>query len=175
MKKIITLSAILSAALAVNAQASTGVITFNGELTASTCNVVVDGQSNDATVTLPTVSTSDLVVAGNTAGTTGFSMNLTACTGSLTTASAFFESGISTDASTGRLTNTTGTATGVTLQLRDGTNDAVINAGQASQKADTSYVAVADGVLPYTVEYYAEDATAAGTVISSVTYSIQYQ
>ena len=38
--------------------ASTGTITFNGELTANTCDVIVDGQAANATVVLPTVSTS---------------------------------------------------------------------------------------------------------------------
>ena len=35
--------------------ASTGTITFNGELTATTCDVIVDGEAADATVTLPTI------------------------------------------------------------------------------------------------------------------------
>lgn len=35
--------------------AGTGTITFNGELTANTCNADVDGQGPDATIVLPTI------------------------------------------------------------------------------------------------------------------------
>lgn len=157
--------------------ADTGTITFNGELTASTCSVAVDGQTENATVILPTVSTSNLSAIGETAGTTAFSMALTDCAGTLTTASAFFEAGASVDAATGRLLNTGGDAGQVSLQLKDGANDSVIKVGSSEQVTNATYADTSTGgaILPYTVEYYAEDATTAGTVSSSVTYSIQYK
>lgn len=159
--------------------ASTGIITFNGELTASTCDVVVDGQAADATVVLPTVSTSQLQTATRTAGDTGFLMALNNCAGVLQTASAFFEAGTSVDQVTGRLKNMTGGATNVSLQLLDASSSsqAVIQAGNQSQVTNTSYVNVSSGSasLPYTVRYYAEAPTTAGTVVSNVVYSIQYQ
>ncbi|WP_114194431.1 fimbrial protein [Edaphovirga cremea] len=161
--------------------ASTGTITFNGELTATTCNVNVDGQGADATITLPTISTSQLSGATQTAGRTGFVMALSDCAGTLPTASAFFEAGSSVEQTTGRLKNMTGTAGLVSLQLRDGssTSQAVIKAGDQSQIDDTEYVAYnttsGTATLPYAVEYYAEGETTAGTVASNVVYSIQYK
>ncbi|WP_196062278.1 MULTISPECIES: fimbrial protein [unclassified Serratia (in: enterobacteria)] len=161
--------------------ASTGTITFNGELTANTCDVVVDGQQADATVILPTVSTSQLQAATRTAGDTGFVMALSNCAGTLETASAFFQAGASVDAVTGRLLNTAGGAgaTNVSLQLLDASSptQAVIKAGSQDQVTAMTYQDVTGGsaTLPYIVRYYAEDATTAGKVVSSVVYSIQYQ
>lgn len=159
--------------------ASTGTITFNGELTANTCDVVVDGQGADATVVLPTVGTNQLDGATKTAGETGFVMALNNCSGTLQTASAFFEAGASVDAVSGRLKNMTGTATNVSLQLLDASSpsQAVIEAGNQNQVTSTTYKDVSSGSasLPYAVRYYAEAPTTAGTVVSNVVYSIQYQ
>lgn len=159
--------------------ASTGTITFNGELTATTCDVVVDGQAADATVVLPTVGINQLQSVTQTAGTTGFSMALKDCKGTLETASAFFEAGASVDQVTGRLKNMTGSATNVSLQLLDGssTGQSVIQAGNTNQVTNTTYIDIASGsaTLPYSVRYYAEAPTTAGTVVSNVVYSIQYQ
>ncbi|PVZ79533.1 fimbrial protein [Serratia sp. S1B] len=180
MKKLaiaVSLAAVLGSINLAQA-ASTGTITFNGELTANTCDVIVDGQAADATVVLPTVGTNQLTTAGQTAGRTNFNMALSNCSGTLTTASAFFEAGPSVDLVTGHLNNTTGSATGVALQLRDGSSasQAVIKVGDASQVQNTIYKDISSGstTLSYEVEYYANAPTTAGTVVSSVVYSIQY-
>ncbi|MFC0226146.1 fimbrial protein [Serratia aquatilis] len=181
MKKLTMIASLVAACgFAGLAQAaSTGVITFNGELTANTCDVVVDGQTADALVKLPIIGINQLTAATKTAGRTGFNMALKNCAGTLKTASAFFEAGASVDLASGRLKNMTGTATNVDLQLRDGSSagETVIVAGNQSQRTSTTYVNVESGTanLPYSVEYYAKGATTAGTVVSSVVYSIQYK
>lgn len=156
--------------------ASTGTITFNGELTANTCDVIVDGQSADATVTLPTVSTGILDTAARTAGDTSFVLSLSNCS-STENVSAFFQAGASVD-SNGRLINN-GTAAQVSLQLLDGSSAAldVINIGSQEQVLNTVYNPTSSGSasLPYTVRYYAEGTTTPGTVVSNVVYAIQYQ
>lgn len=180
MKKIL-LSTIAVAVLSSTAAqaASTGLIQFEGELTATTCNVIVDGQAADATVILPTVGTNQLTGPTQTAGSTGFVMALSQCAGTLETASAFFEAGSSVDLTTGRLVNVSGGATGVSLQLLDAsaTGESIIKVGSQTQRTGTVYKDISGGStdLPYIVRYYAEDATTAGSVISSVVYSIQYQ
>ena len=181
MKKITSLTSlvlILTVSGVTNA-ASTGTITFNGLLTANTCDVSVDGQTADATVVLPTVGINQLNAATKTAGQTGFNMALTNCSGTLETASAFFESGSSVDTATGRLKNLSGTATNVSLQLLDASSpsNAVIPVGNQSQTINTVYKDISGGnaTLPYAVRYYAESATTAGTVVSNVVYSIQYK
>ncbi|MFK3659286.1 fimbrial protein [Scandinavium sp. NPDC088450] len=181
MKKIITSSALLAviSAATMSAQAaSTGTINFNGELTATTCDADVDGQGPDATVVLPTVGTNQLTAQGQTAGRTGFVIGLSNCAGTLQTASAFFESGSSVDLSTGHLKNMTGDATNVSLQLsEEGSNEQVIQAGNSNQTANATYYDTSSGSaeLPYAVEYFADGATTAGTVVSDVVYSIQYK
>lgn len=181
MKKLAIIVVMASLFGGVNASqaASTGTITFSGELTSNTCDVTVAGQGADATVVLPTIGTNQLTAATQTAGRTGFNMELSNCAGTLTTASAFFEAGSSVDVTTGRLHNMSGTATNVDLQLRDGSNasQAVIQAGNTNQINTTTYVDVSSGsaTLPYAVEYYAKGATTAGTVVSNVVYSIQYK
>lgn len=182
-KKIISafsMLAVLTVGANVANAASTGTITFNGELTDSTCDVDVNGQGPDATVVLPTISTNLLTAPGQIQGRTSFNMSLTGCTvaDGKSTVSAFFQPGSTVDLSTGRLLNVSGTATNVGLQLLDASNGfAPINVGNTNQVSDTAYVDMSSGsaVLPYAVEYYADDATTAGTVVSSVVYNLQYK
>lgn len=173
MKKLaLGLSLAAAMGFAATAQAaSTGTITFEGELTATSCDVNVDGQGSDATITLPTMGINQLDGVGKTAGRTNFVMDLTNCAGT------------SVDPVTGRLKNATGSdnATNVSLQLRDGSSTSydVIKAGDASQSTKTTFVTYdateGTATLPYAVEYYAEDATTAGKVNSSVVYSLMYK
>ncbi|HEN3314014.1 TPA: fimbrial protein [Yersinia enterocolitica] len=180
MKKLAIIASIVAAFAGVNAAqaASTGTITFNGELTVSTCDVSVDGQGTDATVVLPTVGTSQLTAANQVAGNTGFNMALSNCAGTLKTVSAFFEAGPSVDVVTGHLKNVSGTAGLVSLELLDASNAMTpIKAGNSNQTTSTTYIDASTGSasLPYVVQYYADGATTAGTVISNVVYSIQYK
>jgi major type 1 subunit fimbrin (pilin) len=159
--------------------ASTGTITFNGELTQNTCDVNVGGQGPDAVVVLPTVTTSVLQTPGQTTGRKDFSMVLSNCVGTLRTVAAFFQAGSTVDTVTGRLKNTNGSgATNVSLQLLDIINGyKAIQAGNQNQIANTSYVVATTGSanLLYSVQYYAEGATTPGLVTSSVVYSLMYK
>lgn len=163
---------------------NTGTITFNGELTDTTCKVDIEGQGPDATITLPTVSTATLTAAGQVTGRTGFNMNLSDCKvgqAGHKTVSAFFETGATVDQAAGRLNNMDIATTGaklVQLQLLDGSNAfAPIKIGNTSQVDATAYVQITDekATLPYAVEYYAIGKTEAGKVTSSVIYTLQYK
>lgn len=156
------------------AHASDGTITFSGAVTSSTCTVELNGGSASGTVTLPTVSTSALGAAGDTAGSTPFTLDISGCTfsGGPTAVTAYFEAGANVDSTTGRLNNTGG-ATNVQLQLYLGSNySAKVAAGQSNQNSAAALSA--DGQLRYGVEYYATDAAGAGSVASTVTYSLVY-
>ncbi|HCM9448782.1 TPA: type 1 fimbrial protein [Enterobacter bugandensis] len=184
-KTLVSLSllAVLGLGMSAANAASTGTITFNGELTDTTCDVSVNGQGTDATVTLPTVSVNQLTAAGNTTGRTSFNMDLSNCVigteGGHSKVAAFFQPGDTVDLSTGRLKNVGGDATMVDLQLLDASgNYNVINIGNTAQVNDMAYVDIqADGtaMLPYAVEYYANGQTTPGTVTSSVVYNLQYK
>ncbi|PHV22481.1 fimbrial protein [Janthinobacterium sp. BJB446] len=169
------LAVLLAAATTQSAFASDGTITFNGELLDSTCVVTVNGATS--TVTLPKLSAAMLKTAKNIAGQTGFNIHLSACTGSTTTAAAFFETGPGVDPLTFNV-KSTGTAKFVQLQLVDAQNGKAIKAGDLDQIASTSRVTKAasgDTVLPYAVQYVATGEATAGTVAGTVTYSINYQ
>jgi major type 1 subunit fimbrin (pilin) len=178
MKKILAISALTALVASSTVQAaSSGTINFEGELTATTCDASVNGAGPSATVKLPTLSVADLAKAGDVKGQTFYTINLSNCAGTLNTASAFYEAGSTVDPTTGRL-NTTGTAGNVQLQLRDGSGaKEIIKVGDSSQITDTTYLSTTGGTatLPYSVAYYATDATTAGSVVSSVVYSIQYK
>ena len=113
------------------------------------------------------------------AGQTGFNIELSKCSAAIKTAAAFFESGGGVDPASGNVKNISGSATKVQLQLVDATNGNAIKAGNTSQVTSTSRVTVdptaLTAVLPYAVQYYAQSATTPGTVVGSVTYSINYQ
>lgn len=188
MKKSVisfSLMAALSLAAASAQAASTGTITFNGELTDTTCDVSLDGQSGDATYTLPAVSVGELAVAGDTSSPLRFTMNLSKCTvgtkGGQSKVAAYFQPGSTVDTATGRLKNTsTSGATLVDLQLLDGSNGyAPINVGNADQITKTSFVDInttnGTATLPYGVQYYANGKTTPGAVTSSVVYNLQYK
>lgn len=98
------LAMVITSAFTASAFAVDGTITINGQITDTTCTISVDGGSNDATVTLPTVSSTTLGAAGATAGATPFTISLSNCSGtSLNTASTYFEPGAYVDSTTGRL------------------------------------------------------------------------
>ena len=157
--------------------AADGTITINGQVTDKTCTVNA-GTTKDFTVTLPTVSQSVLAVAGDTAGRTPFTINLTGCTAGSKVAT-YFEPGATVDFSTGRLNNASGTATNVQVQLLGSNNTAipVLAAGAGGVQTNSQLVAVTDGAanLNYYAQYYATDASTPGSVATSVKYTIIYQ
>lgn len=186
--KVSAIATVLMASLGMvtlNANAaSTGTITFNGAVTANTCDVTIENQTENATIKLPTVSTSNLSKPGDTAGRTAFTMALSNCTVKTAdqqdTVSAFFQAGPSVNLSTGRLDNMENAgARNVSLQLLDVTGSyKPIKVGSTSQATETQGVKVTNAgqaTLPYAVEYYAEGQSDAGAVTSSVVYNLQYK
>lgn len=184
MKKIIAIAAFGSIFTVSAVQAAgSGTVNFVGTVTSQTCNAAVNGSSapTDATVTLPTVQASSLAAVGNTAGQTAFKVDVTGCAATnpagAGTVRAFFEKGPNVDAN-GRLINTASTtpATNVVLELVEGTGNSALKAGDISQNTG-NFVAISGGnaTLPYSVRYYATGSATAGSVASSVTYSLVYK
>lgn len=163
------------AALAPNqASATDGTINITGTVNSSTCKI--NGGASPATVnvTLPTVSTTSLGAAGQTAGRTAFALNLTNC-GSLTKAQTFFEPGPTVMAD-GNLKNSTGSATGVEVQLLNNDFSAINLAGAASsQNSQQATLASGAGTLNYYAQYFATAAAGAGSVGTTVQFTMLYQ
>jgi len=157
--------------------AADGTITFNGNITAQTCTINGNGSgAKDFTVTLPTVSTSTLASAGQTAGRTPFNIALTNCTPGTGNVHTFFEPGPTTDATTGNLILNAGGATKVQLGLLN-SDFSAIKSGFADASQNSKPVAITSGgaTLSYYVQYVATGAATAGAAKSSVLYTIAYQ
>ncbi|NUU37831.1 type 1 fimbrial protein [Pseudomonas sp. C2B4] len=161
------------------AQASDGTINFVGTIKDVTCTVKAAGTSGISTVTLPTISKNALTTVGATAGDTNFNIDLSNCSGTDVAGSGVavhFEPGQNVNAN-GRLINN-GLATGVDLALYQANAASPLNLGVAPVAAyKTMNGTTPNGSvsMPYTVKYYATSATpSAGTVTSSVVYSVVY-
>lgn len=158
------------------AYASDGTITITGQVTDSSCNIAVNGATGDATIVLPTVSTTVLANDGDTAGATAVSMSLTGCP-SGQGVRAYFES-TNVDQATGYLKNTaTGTpAENVQVQVTDTSGNDIDLRSNAT--TNNNYVATeTDGSanLEYGVQYIATGASTAGPVETALVYSLDYQ
>ena len=179
-----TLSAlmlILSSAAATSAIAADGTITINGKITDTTCTISVNGGTNSATITLPTVSASTLAAAGATAGATPFNISLGGCSGTaLATASTYFEPGAYVDSQSGRLNIDSGVAdaaSNVQVQLLNSArNPIVAGASVANGQNDVPVdISGGSGTLNYFAQYYATGAANAGTVTTQVDYTMVYE
>ena len=86
----------------------------------------------------------------------------------------YLKAGANVNTTNGRLTNT-GTATNVQLQIRNPVGT-VVGASKASGAQNALMVTVAShaSTMRYAANYYAACATAAGSVVSAVTYSVVY-
>lgn len=169
MKKSL-LVLLVASSVSASVMAADGVITFNGEITATTCDITSDNGGKDFTVTLPKVSTTALANAGDIAGVTQFSLNLANCTSNVAVA-ASFENTTNTDTSNGNLNPTVGPA-GVQIRLADSAGtQAKVNGGAVGQ---TNIVA-GSATLPFQAYYFAKTpVTNAGIVTAQVNYTIAY-
>lgn len=171
------LNRLAAAALAVAsfaaAHASDGTLTFSGSLTSSTCSVSA-GSANQ-TVTLPSLAASTLASAGDTAGAVQFQIAVTGCSGGTATATPYFESGANVT-TTGRLANT-GNAGNVEIQLLNASLGVMDLKGVNPSAQSSTAAAVSGGsaTATFVAKYYATGAASAGSVASSVTYSMVYQ
>lgn len=188
MNKLL-LSAALAAGIAASAiapraaAAADGTITINGQITSATCTINVNGQGNSPTVTLPTVQSSDFIAAGTATGYTAVTFALSNCaagsgTPAVTKVLPYFEQGANTDLASGYLKNT-GSATNVEVMLSN-TNATTgkLNLASASgaQNAGTAALISGNPSFTYYAAYISTGATvAAGTVVTSVQYSLNYQ
>jgi len=175
MRNSTALAAVLTVAAIVplSAIAADGTITFNGEVTAQTCSVTTPGGA-DFTVNLPTVASSALSAAGETAGRTSFAITLADCpAGQVAT---YFEPGATVDSATGRLNNQ-GSAGNVQVQLLGDNSQPIPVLASGTAQSNSQWVAVGSdnsASLDYFAEYYATGAASAGGVTTSIAYTIIY-
>ncbi|MFM0210088.1 fimbrial protein [Paraburkholderia sediminicola] len=163
------------------ANAADGTITFTGSVSNTTCSIngVASGSSADVAVPMKEVTASSLAAAGATGGaaSTPFNFKLTNCTGGATKAIANFENGPTVDQTTGNLTNTAGTAKNVQVQLLNAKRMPinVVTAANNDIATDGTAIDAGTGDLQYYSQYYSTGAAQAGSVNTSVQYTMQYQ
>ncbi len=151
-------------------------VTFQGEVTAQTCQLSLNGET-DGVVLLPTVSTNELPTAGTAAGLTPFTISVTGCTAASTEthiAVKFLGHDVT---ATGYLGNkaAANAASNVSVMLssEDGTNPIHLN----------GVTSVPGLVLPpnqssashrFAAQYVAEGAVTAGAVTAVAEYTLSY-
>ncbi len=174
--KKVSLVALLAAfaAPAAFAAAGQGTVTFNGNLTDSTCTLDGLDANNNLNVALPTISTKTLAAAGNTAGATMFQLKVKDCSADVTKVAAHFETTNLETVSRGAKNlkdGVTGGATKVAVQLLDGDGTTVLNLGT---KGSPVTVTSGAATMYYGGRYYALGQTTAGAVQSVVTFTLAY-
>lgn len=161
--------------LPLNAQASDGTITVNGQVTANTCTI--NAGTPNMTVTLPTVSTVALP-AGAVAGATAVTMSYSACSAGLVSATMYFEASANVDQGTGCLKNTAATSpTNVEVCFTNADGSAIdMSKASGSQGATAATLSASAGTDTFLVQYSAAGGAATpGSYTSQVTYSVVYQ
>lgn len=153
------------------ASADTGTITFNGQLTDSTCEVRGGTAGSPSfSVQLPTISASSLD-PGAILGHTFFRMELHNCAAVANGVKAYFESGAAVDPVLGTLPTN---LQDVHLALFDADATPIL-IGSESQRTDNTLYQPGDA-MHYQVAYRNVGALPAvpGFVAASVTYSLHY-
>ncbi|MXN74340.1 type 1 fimbrial protein [Burkholderia sp. 4701] len=180
MIKQLTLASTVTAAMAftpLTAHAYDGTVTITGSLSGATCDIKVNNGNENGTVQLPSVGASSLSEKGKTTGATNFTIALGNCTNATgKSVRAFFEAGPNVNTTDGTLTNraATNAAGNVSVQLL-GMDGNALKAGDVSQRNGGSVPLVNNAAtMVYGAQYYAQGVATAGSVSTSVTYSIDY-
>ena len=149
-----------------------GKVTFDGELTASTCSI--KGGDEDKKVLLPKVSTVALAKKGDTAGSTSFDITAAKCSADVAKVAAHFEM-TNMDPATGFLKNLLADgAKNVVVQLvnSDGTG---IRAGSTGAYFDVTGAGDDRGAtMLYGGQYYATGESGAGKVNTFARFTLAY-
>lgn len=187
MKKTILSVALASASLLAFSSAyavDSGEITFDGEITSTTCTVhggIPTNPTGDFTVSLPKISADAFSSTRLTAGSTGYNIYVGAagevgCANGTMVAIQYDPNSASVDPMSGRLNLDAGDAPGVQLQVSDALTSMPINLFTNTQ---STQVEISDNqaTLPFTTEYYASNLTAlaAGSVNARVNYVLTYE
>lgn len=171
-KKLTTLALIAAAS---SAYAVDGTVTVSGTVVSNTCTVT----PSTSAVTLPTVSTSALNSIGAVAGMTPWNVTVSGCGATSINMNTYFEYGSTTNSS-GRLSKSSGTSTGVdiqVLQLNAGTLTVLDLSKPAGSQNTVAVATNASGTATqnFFLRYYATVATVgAGTFNSSFTFTVVY-
>lgn len=158
-----------------------GTITFTGSVTEAPCSITA-ADSNQV-IDLGQISKKDLSAANKFSASVPISIHLTGCTfdaaagaGTNMSKVGIAFTGAAIDATTGKLTNT-GSAANVVVQILDQSNANPVNFNTAPTAANATQLTNGSGpanVLNFFARLFATGVGSAGTVKSSVTYTLSY-
>lgn len=153
------------------ANAADGTIQFNGEIIDAACTV--SPTSANQTVTLGQISDKAFLSTGMTAGATAFQIDLTSCPASVTSATVKFDgTPYQGDNDALELTQVSGVATGVGIQIRNADNT-VLPLFTDSQSVTLSQTGT--NTLKFNAAYISKAATVtAGPADATATFSVVY-
>jgi len=174
-----TLLATALASVPVLSMAANGTITFTGKVIEQTCQVQVDGKDS-TTVDLPTVSTGQLKVLGDTAGLKAFKVSVSGCTVDNTKDVAIntvFWGAPVTSNNNLKNTHPTNPAANVEVELlKDSSGVEKIKMDSVTSVAGLNLVSGAqDATHEFAARYFATGQAGAGDVMAVVNYDITYQ
>ncbi|HET7929812.1 MAG TPA: fimbrial protein [Rhodanobacteraceae bacterium] len=158
-----------------------GTVTIGGKVLNGTCSVSGNGSPANTAVTLADVQQSALTATGAyTASQQKFSIDLTNCPTTPSGVQVGLQFFGGNDSSGAGLLTSTGTATGVEVQLLDSSKNAVtITSAQPTDNSnvtDATTLSGASATLDYYAQYYVTSATpGAGTVEAQTSFVINYQ
>lgn len=174
MKKNIIVAALasLSVLSAASAFAADGQVNFKGEIIDSACTVA-NTPAAPLDVTLGQVPKSSFAATGDTAAPTKFTLKLTNCPATVTKASVKFDgTAANGDNSVLALTQETGVATGVGVQITD-SSDKVLPLYTAS--ASYPLVETAENSLDFVARYISTASTVtAGPANAVASFTVNY-
>lgn len=175
MKKnfIIIAMAVTAALSASSAYAADGQVNFTGEIIDAACEVV-NTPSNPLDVQLGRVSKTAFTAAGDLSSATKFTLQLKNCPATATTAQVKFDgTALNGDNSVLALTQDTGVATGVGIQLSDDSNTVLPLYTASKTYPLVSGTAVNN--LDFSARYIATNASVtAGPANSTATFTVNY-
>jgi len=170
-KTLIAIAMAGSSLVGINAHAYDGQVHFTGNITADACTVN-DGSGDPIEVALGTVSQSSFTADGDKSDPTKFSIALTECPATLTSASIKFDG--TADANNGNVlaldSDSTGKGVGIEISEADGTQLPLYTASKAV--TITSGAANFDFIGRYIATDYAN--LAAGTANGTSDFTVAY-
>ncbi|WP_025123593.1 MULTISPECIES: fimbrial protein [unclassified Serratia (in: enterobacteria)] len=172
-KNLIAVAVLASSAFAISAFAADGQVNFTGEIIDSACQVV-NTPSNPLNVVLGKVAKTAFTGTGSTAAATKFTLQLTNCPATVNTASVKFDgTSVNGDTTLLALTQESGVATGVGIQLADASN--TVLPLYAASMAYPLVSGTATNNLDFVARYIATAATVtAGPANSMASFTVNY-
>ena len=171
------LASSLLALIPLATHAADGEINITGKIVANTCDIT-SGNAGKQAVILPTIPARSLQDAGATAGRTPFTITLANCTPASGKVGLYFEPGVGTDMSTGKLKNSAASAAdNVQVGLLNADlSDIALDQPQGTQNSQWVDISGGTAELNYYAEYYtAAGGATAGDVKADTYFTLTYQ